>query len=176
LTNRGVVVRARYDGAAAEPWLRRAIDYYGGQFGAEHPATVRARAMLARAFYLQKRYREGAAEWERLLPFHEQHRGADDMDLAYTLGMLGRCYYQLDQPARALPLIERGLRIMEAQPADIADQPQIGHSYYYLARALAASGAPPAKVRDAAGRARAAFARAKDDAAIKVVDDFLLRH
>ncbi|HTM20052.1 MAG TPA: serine/threonine-protein kinase, partial [Kofleriaceae bacterium] len=98
LANIGDVELSRDRSADAEPWLRRAVAYYTENLGAEHPSTLRSRGALGRALFGQHKYVEAAAEFEQLLPLHERQPGADRIDLAFTVGMLGKCYRELHEP------------------------------------------------------------------------------
>ncbi|TMC24280.1 MAG: tetratricopeptide repeat protein, partial [Chloroflexi bacterium] len=130
--------RARY--LEAEPLLRRALEIYEQQLGADHPDTAMSLNNLAMLYQTQGKYLEAEPLLRRALEIYEQQLGADHTDTARSLNNLAMLYQTQGKYLEAEPLLRRALEIYEqVLGANHPDTQVIRGNYVALQHALEAN-------------------------------------
>jgi len=139
---------------------RRALDIFHDTVGDAHPKSADACASAAEYLNASGRYTEAYAMARRALAVIEREPDADaaaargDGRLTTALIALGISWLERGQPSLAVPPLERALRLGEAAAPEPA---QVGQLRFALARALAQTNGPLARVMALAAGARAAY-------------------
>ncbi|MCX7062392.1 MAG: winged helix-turn-helix domain-containing protein [Gammaproteobacteria bacterium] len=101
---------------AAVSALRDAFERIRARFGATGTDTLHVQNEYGFVLNLQGRYADGEAVFADLVARHEQRGNARSFDITAPLANLANARLQLGRPAEALPLIERGLAVLEGLP------------------------------------------------------------
>lgn len=111
---------------------QRAVALVKEQLGNDHPQYGNALNNLAYAQVALGRFSESLAANEEALGIWERHFGKDYAENAYALSAMGEALLGEGEPARALPLLERGTHLAELsglEPETLGDC----HYFYGLA-------------------------------------------
>lgn len=153
----------RYDDAW--PYLWRAYELSKASLGPDHPDVGMAVGNLGEVRLAQHRYEDALRYFEESLALQEGGLGSEHPALSFPLTGMGLSLLGLDQPDRALPLLERAWRLREpAHPAPV----EAATTEFALAKALWRTGSNRARAR---ALARSAVARLGDAPAWKPMRD-----
>jgi tetratricopeptide (TPR) repeat protein len=110
-----------------------AYDIFSSAFGPDHPDTLSVIEWRATVFFELRQYRESLVEAERAL---ETRRASnpEDPELSYSYQNVGKALVALNRAQEAIPLLERCLKMFEADKS--VHRKDLGEARYYLARAL----------------------------------------
>jgi len=133
---------------------RLTIDIFHETVGDSHPKMVDAKASGAEYLNAGGRYAEAHAMARQAIDIVEREPEPNEGPLTVALIALGVSWLERGQAALAVAPLERALRAVENKTLEPA---QLGRARFALARALAASKGPPARVLALAVAARAAF-------------------
>jgi tetratricopeptide (TPR) repeat protein len=159
--------------AEAEDHLRSAVRIGDGKFGGD--ITAYPTDQLGRVLSERGKYAEAIPLHERALAFRDKQMRHDHPDIVDSALGLGRAYVGLKQTARAIPFLERAVRL-EA-PAKRFEQAE---ARYLLAHALSDVHRAPRRARELAQNARdtlrAQGAGPKHDRDLARIEKFLADH
>jgi len=108
----GEMQRGRYEDARKD--LQRLMNQYP-----DSDLVTAARLGTAKALYLDKKYDEARAEYQRFLELHPQHERADEAH--YYLGM--SCFRAADSPDRDQSMTKKSLEEFELLVKQMPDSP-----------------------------------------------------
>jgi len=141
----------------AEQHARRAVQIAEVGLGPAHPRTAILLFNYGEVLNRLKRYAAARVVAQRALEILEGNVASDGLILAYPLMVLGLGYLNDDMPDKALPLLERAVRIRDAGETEPALR---GESHFALACALRSTGAPGKRAVALAQTALGEFSRA----------------
>jgi serine/threonine protein kinase len=144
------------DFKAAHEHLGRALELYQRSLGPEHRQVSDGMDALAELLRSEGRYEEAVEQSRRALELKVKAIGPDHPDVSYSLCGLAQGYLQLKQPARALPLFERALKLRGEDPVKRAE-PLFG-----MAQALWAMGRDRSRARAMAETAHTTYLSSGD--------------
>ncbi|WP_224250060.1 tetratricopeptide repeat protein [Hyalangium gracile] len=153
----------------AEADAKRSLEIHIAARGPEHPETGDAYDVVGQVYLASKRYREALEPYQKALDIKEKTVGKDDETVSYSALGLGLSYLELDESAKALPLLERVLKITH-------DPRTQGDAYFGLARAMDAMGRKDPEVLANAQKAWDAFHGVKETEIAKEIADWMARH
>jgi serine/threonine protein kinase/tetratricopeptide (TPR) repeat protein len=96
---------------AAEPHLERAIELRQGQFGEEHPDTLKSMAHLGLQYMKQFRFKEAEPLYIKVLEIRRRVLGKENPDTLSSMSSVGWVYYMQDLFKEAEPLFVKTLEI-----------------------------------------------------------------
>jgi tetratricopeptide (TPR) repeat protein len=107
--------------------------------GADHPDTIAARANLAYAYRIAKRFRDAIPQYERTLDDRIRVQGPDHPDTLTTRSNLAACYQQACRLAEAIPQYKRALADSErtlgaGDTATLITRCNLASAYYTAGR------------------------------------------
>ena len=111
LNNLGVVYEALKKYPQAREVHERALALRQKALGPEHPEVANSLANLGSVLRHEGRYAEARERYLRSVALQEKAVGLTHPDLAWALVGLGSIEVALHKPARALPLLERALKL-----------------------------------------------------------------
>ncbi len=120
---------------AAEPHLVRVLQLRRGQFGAEHPNTLKSMAMLGELYCGQARYNEAEPLFVKVLETRRRVLGEEHRDTLASMSSLGWLYYRQGRYGEAEPLLVKTLetqrRVLgEENPDTLNSMNSLGWLYY----------------------------------------------
>ena len=119
-----------------------------------HPQIAITEGSIAEALVGLARHDEAADHLRRALPVLDAGPGSDASYVPWILTVQGEVLLGQHQPAAAVPVLERALRMLATSPDPSNEAP----ATWTLARALHDLGNDPVRVRQLAEKARALFA------------------
>jgi len=102
---------------------RRAIEILIASLGPNHPTAAAAFDLRAEIMYARRDFAKAAQMCETVIAIWEREWGPDHVALAYPLTTLGEALVGLDEANKAIPPLERALKIREmfdAEPERLA--------------------------------------------------------
>jgi tetratricopeptide (TPR) repeat protein len=170
--NLGIVLQHvhRYDESLTH--IDKALAIFSRKVGAQHPDVASHLSDRGDTLNALGRYPEARQSFEQALKIWERNLDPD-VTVADALSGLGLSYLGESRPANAAVVLERALRIREANnipPAEVAQ------TKFALARALWDSGQDRARACRLAIEARSLFAKATLTPNAGQVDDWLVSH
>ncbi len=93
--------------------LNRSVTIVTSAFGREHPETALQLANRADTLNRLGRHVEARRDAEQALPIWERATAPDNAQLPYFLGPLGEALLGLEEPAQAVGVLDRALKIAE---------------------------------------------------------------
>ena len=135
----------------------RALELLSAGFGPDHPKTAYAFSNQGEYLCRLGRFREAREPAARALAIFERETGPASGLVAYPLLTLGLSHLGTDEPAQAIPLLERAAHIREASETPAA---MLAEVHFALGRALAQAGADPPRARELVDRARREYGEA----------------
>lgn len=113
LHNRGVLAQEQGRFADAESAFRDALRAWDAQPTAPPEAIAGTLNGLGNLLRLEGRYPESGRLLQRAISIEEKAGAPARLDLAFSLNSLGALYCNIREPARATPLLERGLELRQ---------------------------------------------------------------
>jgi len=156
LNNISEALRAMGRAGEALAYIQRAVGDARQELGAEHPLVGLFLSNEGETLTMLGRRDEAHAAFIRALTIEERAFGKDGVNVAYPLAGLADLYLRERQPAAAIPLLERALRIRQARESDFA---VVADTAFVLARALWDVGGDRPRAARLATEARDAYAR-----------------
>jgi len=119
---------------AAKPHLERALELRRGQFGGEHPDTLRSMTNLASQYMKQFGFKEAEPLYAKVLEIRRRVLGEEHPDTLSSMSSMGWVYYMQDLCKEAEPLFVKTLegrrRVLgEEHPATLWDMSSLGLLY-----------------------------------------------
>jgi len=138
--------------------VNRAIEVLSAGYGPDHPRTAISVANLGEYLSRLGRFRESREPALRALQVFERETGPDSVLVSYPLLTIGLSHLGTNEPAAAIPVLERSTRIREAN--EVSSPAVVAEVHLALGRALADSGVDRERGRALVARARLEFERA----------------
>ncbi len=144
----------------AEAQHRRALAIHEKVYGLAHYQVGVSGFFLAEVLRQRGKHAEAGPLYERNLMIAEKIMGKDAPALIYALSGVGEHYVAIGQPARALPHLERAIRVGEVLSTGGNSEPTVPKVRLQLAKVLISTGGERTRARALALQARDEF-RAK---------------
>ncbi|HWN69326.1 MAG TPA: serine/threonine-protein kinase, partial [Haliangium sp.] len=176
LNNLGLVAKEQQHYEQAEGHHRKALAIIERALGPEHPHVAISTYNLGQALQAQGKREQAAIHYRSALVEMERSLNSGHPFMAAPLLSLAGLHLESDQPAKALPLAERALRVLEAHPDAASD---LAEARFLIARALAATDQDMPRAITLARQARdtyRAIASPAHASAVAEVDAWLAAH
>jgi tetratricopeptide (TPR) repeat protein len=152
----------------------RAITLVENGLGAGHPDVAIVHSNRGEILNALGRFGEARQAFERARVIEERELGLDALNLSYPLTGIGISYLLEGNPASAIVVLERALKIRQAQDPDHGKRAETA---FALARALWESNRDRARARSLAEEAKAGYAKANNTKAkLAEVETWLRSH
>lgn len=139
LTDIGIVLMQLGRWHEGFSYLQQTMEVYEQTIGRDHPRVADLLQNMAVYYREQGREKEALACYLESLAIREKNLGPDHPDVAQSLTAIGNIELAMGRPERARSRLERALRIVEAEKADI-DPGITGRTHFAMARTLQAIG------------------------------------
>jgi eukaryotic-like serine/threonine-protein kinase len=168
LNNLGLVAKEQGHYEQAEAHNRKALAIIEPALGPEHPHVAILTYNLGQVLQAQGDREQAALHYRSALAKMERSLDSGHLLMAWPLLSLAALHLEGGQPAKALPLAEHALRVLEAHPDAASD---IAEARFTVARALAAAGQDMPRAIALARQARAAYRAAASPADKRALAD-----
>jgi serine/threonine protein kinase/tetratricopeptide (TPR) repeat protein len=124
-----------------------------------------------------ERYQDAIASYQSAIDIHERTKTQDDSDYPYAVIMQAKAVLDSGKARTAVPMIERGLSILETALGSVSTiEQRRGTARFSLARALFQLGQRTPRVWQLATDALESYKRADDAEGSKLVEQWLADH
>jgi eukaryotic-like serine/threonine-protein kinase len=151
----------------------RAIALVENGLGAGHPDVAIVHGNRGEILNSLGRFAEARQAFERARVIEERELGLEALNLSYVLTGIGVSYLLEGNPASAIVVLERALKIRQAQEPDPAKRAETA---FALARALWESNRDRARARALAEEAKAGYAKPNTKPKLAEVESWLRSH
>ncbi|MBI5544687.1 MAG: tetratricopeptide repeat protein [Deltaproteobacteria bacterium] len=174
-SNLGVALMAEGRAEEAVVEYRGALELFERHYGPDHTLAATAIHNLAGVLDGRGQHREALELELRATAIRERAFGPEHPRVASSLAGAAIAYLGLAAPAKALPLLERALRIVRAKPP--GNTGRLGQVEFALARALWDLGEERERAHGLAVAAKEHYAEQPgEEATLKKVEEWLVRH
>jgi tetratricopeptide (TPR) repeat protein/tRNA A-37 threonylcarbamoyl transferase component Bud32 len=138
INNLGLVAKEQGHYEQAEAHHRKALAIIEQALGPEHPHVAIMTYNLGQALQARGDHEQAALQYRNALVHMERSLDSGHLLMAWPLLSLASLHLDSGQPAKALPLAEHALRVLEPHPVDAASD--LAEARFVVARVLAAIG------------------------------------